>query len=148
MAIAVERTPVLSSRSLFPLLLISLVFCASGLIDQSADQNSASQIVLSLNESRAISGTSLTVSFEAVVEDSRCPTGVTCIRAGDTVVRVRVGARAGTSSTYLLRTSGQSGAEIEHGDVRVRLVDVRPYPAADKATRPDEYRLTLSIQKK
>jgi hypothetical protein len=148
MLIAVRRSAVLCSRSLFLFLLAALVSCSSGLVGPPTDQAGASQVVLSPGGSSAISGTDLAVTFDAVVEDSRCPAGVNCIWAGDAIVRIRIGTRAAASSAYLLHTGLPAGGEIEHGNVRVRLVDVTPYPQADRPSRPEDYRVTLSVQKK
>ena len=129
------------------LVLIAAVSCASTLPGQPTDQDSGSQIVMAVNDSRRIPETTLTVSFEAVVEDSRCPTGVSCIREGDAIIRIRIDEPGKPPSTYALHTSGPTGHEIVHGNVRVTLVDVKPFPSADRPTRPDEYRVTLLFKR-
>ena len=130
------------------LTLVSIGSCASRQARQPTEREPGTQVVLAPGESRRILDTALTLSFETLVEDSRCPTGVTCIRAGDAIVRVRIAQRDTPSSTYTLHTSVESGREIVHSTVRVRLEDVLPYPTADRAPRPDEYRVTLSFHKR
>lgn len=130
------------------LLLMSAVSCSSGLVGRPTDRDSKTQVVLKPGDSRRILDTDLTISFDTIVEDSRCPTGVTCIRAGEAIVRIRIDKRDAPASTYLLHTSSQFGREIVHGDVRVRLEDVEPYPTADRQPRPEEYRVTFSLHRR
>ena len=138
----------ISPRALCLLILIGALACASKPIGQATDRDAGDQFVLAPGESRRIPEIDRTVSFEAVTEDSRCPTGVTCIREGDAAVRVRIETAGASSSTYTLHTGGPGGREAADGDVIVRLVDVKPYPAGDSRPRPDEYRVTLLILRK
>ena len=111
-------------------------------------QEAAGQIVLAPGESMRIREFDITITFEGVVEDSRCPTGVDCIREGDAAVRIRIDARAVPPATYILHTSEAFDREIVHGEVRVRLVAVTPHPAVGSTRRPEDYRATLSIRRK
>lgn len=137
----------MGARAFAVSLLVSAMSCASGLTLPTGDQNGDRKIVLALGESQPISDTNLVVTFEAVAEDSRCPTGVTCIWAGDAAVRIRIDAPKARPSTYTLHTNERMGRDVMHGGLRVQLVAVTPYPAADKQPRADEYRVTLLIQR-
>ena len=111
-------------------------------------ESRAFQAVLALGKSATVPGTDVQVSFEQVVEDSRCPTGTTCIWAGDASVRVRFSAPNAASADYTLHTSPQFAQRVEHSGISVLLVSLTPHPAADVAPRRDEYRVTLSIEQK
>jgi hypothetical protein len=130
------------------LILLGALACASKPIGQATDRGAGTQLVLAPGESHRIPELDRTVSFEAVTEDSRCPTGLTCIREGEAAVRVQIEKPRASTSTYTLHTGGPGGREAADGDVIVRLVDVKPYPAGDSRPRPDEYRVTLLILKK
>ena len=104
-------------------------------------------VTLGLGKSVSVSGADASLSFDELVEDSRCPTGVTCIWAGDAVVRIGITA-GGASSKHTLHTNSQFAREAEQSGVRVVLVSVTPYPTADAAPRRDDYRVTLSIERK
>ena len=70
-----------------------------------------------------VSGTPVTLTVVSIA-DSRCPSDVTCVSAGDAVVALVLGgSQADTLHTMptLRRTTTFAGHRIE-------LVDVRPYP--------------------
>ena len=80
------------------------------------------------------------ISFDRVVEDSRCPANVVCIWAGevvieltvtgaDTSVVVRLSLRPGSpiKSPWVRVTNSQPGSE----DISVRLISLEPYPGSD-----------------
>jgi hypothetical protein len=130
------------------LLLICSLACAENPAGQADPRDGATPVVLAPGESRRIPETDLTISFLRVVEDSRCPTGVTCIREGDAAVLLRVDKPGTNPSEMTLHTSGPGAVEQSVDNVTVRLAGVMPYPAADSKPRPEEYRVTLLIRKK
>jgi hypothetical protein len=105
-------------------------------------------IVLAIGASAKVPDTNITVFFEEVVEDSRCPTGANCIWEGDAAVKIRLDIPNTSPSRYTLHTNKQFVREIEHGGVLILLVAVTPYPTADAAPRRNEYRITLSHKRK
>jgi hypothetical protein len=125
---------------------ICTLACTSKPIAMATDQETGTQVVLAPGESRHIPETDLTIVFEAVDEDSRCPIGLTCIREGDAVVRLTIEMPRSKPSTLTLHTSGPGEREADIDSVTVRLVDVRPYPAGDRRPQPDEYRVTLLVR--
>ena len=122
--------------------------CASNPLGPEASQDTGdTRVVLAPGEVHRVRGTDPTLTFVRIVADSRCPTGLTCIREGDAIIRIRIDEPGKPPSTYALHTSGPTGHEIVHGNVRVTLVDVKPFPSADRPTRPDEYRVTLLFKR-
>lgn len=80
----------------------------------------------------------------SLINDSRCPTGAECIRAGDG--RVEVWLRgAGPNKTGLLSTDKPK--EIALGPLRVVLTSLTPHPAVDRRIGNDEYRAALRISR-
>jgi len=84
------------------------------------------------------------VSFIRVIEDSRCPTGVTCVWEGDATVEVGV-QRVGLSERLQLHTHDRFAREGTAGGLRVRLVSLEPYPRSEQSTPAGDYRVVLSI---
>lgn len=82
-----------------------------------------------------------TVAFEAVLEDSRCPSGVVCVWAGNARVRLHL-TRAGQDTTVLLNT-GLEPRAVRIGQMRLELREVTPAPHAGDTTRTGSYRITL-----
>jgi len=137
-----------SASALLLLVLICPLACAANPAGEPADnQNTASSVVLAPGESHRIPETDLTIVFETVVDDSRCPSGVTCIREGDAAVRLRIEKPATPPSSLTLHTSGPGNREAVVDNVTLRLVEVKPYPSGDSKPRPEEYRVTLLIQR-
>jgi hypothetical protein len=124
---------------------VTALACAS--MPTSPSLNHQGEVVLAPGQSVPVPETSLTLHFEGVAEDSRCPTGVTCVWEGDAIVRIRIEAPGTAASQYTLHTSQRFPQQIVHGSVRVRLVSVSPYPAADRPIRADAYRVTLALER-
>jgi hypothetical protein len=122
--------------------------CASNPPGQSPTDNSGTRVVLAPGEARPIPETDSTLTFVRVVADSRCPTGVTCIREGDAAVLVRIDVRGSAATDLTLHTSGPAPREGAVDNILVTLLDVSPYPREDHSPRADEYRATLLIRKK
>ena len=125
-------------------LLIAL-FCllAVTACDESATGPSVplnSEFVLAPSETAAIEGASLTVRFNGVSGDSRCPADAICITGGDAIVSITVRSN-GRSTNYELHTG--SMAPVQHEDVTITLVQLAPYPFSSRTIQPDEYRATL-----
>lgn len=133
-------------RALAVWLLISASSCASAPVVTVSQQGR--QIVLSAGKSQRIPETDLTVLFDVVVEDSRCPVGTSCVWAGDATVRIRIDSVNSKPTTYTLHTNERFEREVTHGDVRVRLSSLTPEPTADGPPRSEDYRVTLIIQRK
>ena len=81
------------------------------------------------------------VRVEHVIEDSRCPIEVQCVRAGD----VRIGATVihGDRSTPVELTLGKP---LQVADGRLTLLSVTPRPHRDQSIAPDNYRFTFDFQ--
>lgn len=111
-------------------------------------QESGTRAVLAPGQSHQITAGDLTFTFETVLEDSRCPTGVSCIWAGDAQVRMRATSKGGSPTTYTLHTNDAFDREVLHADIRVRLVALTPEPTRDGPPKPDQYRATMEFQRK
>ena len=89
----------------------------------------------------------LKITFKGVVEDSRCPADVDCVRAGRVTIALATWQGKTYQGTYEL-TLGESSSAAEYkvGDYAVRLESVLPEPRTDrKPIDPSEYVITLRI---
>jgi cytochrome c biogenesis factor len=85
-----------------------------------------------------------------VAEDSRCPTGVACVWAGNAEVLVEVGTKnRRVSKTLRLNTnaSPERPAEDKYRGYTVRLVRLDPHPRAGRKIRQGEYTAALLVVK-
>jgi hypothetical protein len=92
-------------------------------------------------------GTSVTVTFVRVRDDSRCPTGVTCIWEGDAVVELRVQNGADEPLRVDLHANPRFERQASALGVTISLERLDPYPEADEPIAPGAYRLTLKFAK-
>jgi hypothetical protein len=100
-----------------------------------------------IGETAAIGDEPLTVVFEQVVEDSRCPANTTCVWAGTAVVRL--GLRVGDTArgTVNLQTLPEVGAEGVFQKYRLRLVRLAPTPRDSSRIPVEQYVLTLIVSR-
>ena len=106
------------------------------------------QTTLAVGKAFKVPDTSITVTFEDVVEDSRCPTGTNCIWAGDAVIRIGIRSAANSGSSYTLHTNPQFMREVEYEGIRVLLTNLMPHPAEGALPQHDQYVASLSIDRK
>ena len=85
------------------------------------------------------------VSLNAVVEDSRCPTGVQCIWAGNGKVSVRLSKDKSEAVSVELNTGEPKSSTYE--GYEVRLVRLDPYPKNGSTISKDDYVATLMVCK-
>lgn len=132
-------------RSLFGMaILLSLasVACAK---NSSADNMNAT-IKLNYGQTRTVAHTPLTLTFDAVKQDSRCPEGAQCIRAGDVTVHIEAQAEDHPAEHFDLKLPGAEHARFAGYDITV--MDVSPRPTAQGGPPADkDYSVTLSVKK-
>jgi hypothetical protein len=127
---------------------VSLLACAPNPLSQEPGPGPSTQVVLAPGQAHRVPEADLTLTFVRVTGDSRCPTGVTCIREGDAAVLVRVDGPGSATDDLTLHTSGPGSQDVVVHGMLVTVVDVMPYPREDHVPRADEYRVTLLIRKK
>ena len=105
---------------------------------------------LKINQEAMIEGEGLAVTFESVLEDSRCPEGVTCVWSGNAKVKIRLSKQKQTPGVVILNTNGahEMRSSSSYLGYEIRLVALKPYPKVDKPVQPNEYRATLIVTKK
>ena len=128
-------------RTLAILLCVVLFGCGGGVTGPSVPLDEP--FTLGVNEAKVIAGTSLAIQFTGVTGDSRCPADAVCIQGGDAVVHIRV--EDGGTSRYELHTGDVSQSAVAHGQFRISLVDLQPYPFSSRTIAPGEYRATLTV---
>ncbi len=114
------------SFRLIPLLaVLAIAGCdSSKLSDQDRAELQAGEVRIPLGETATLDG--LSITFDAVVSDSRCPSDVECIWAGEATVTLRID---GTSSDVVVADPERTPeAGVRVGDVLVYAVALAPYP--------------------
>lgn len=87
----------------------------------------------------------LRLTFDAVTEDSRCPTDVTCVWAGNAGVRLRATV-PGDLKVVVLNTTLEPHAASAFG-YDIRLERLEPAPVSDRDIPRAEYLVYLTVSR-
>lgn len=85
---------------------------------------------MKVGESVSVAGAGLSVTFTALVSDSRCPPGVQCIQAGNAVITVALARPGSAPVTLTLRTDGPKSARSGNRSVELITVSRGQAPVA------------------
>jgi hypothetical protein len=102
---------------------------------------------LRIGKTVTIAGEPLSVSFDRVVEDSRCPTNTTCVWAGTAVVQLGVRVSDTVRGSLNLQTLPDDAREAVFQKYRLRLIQLAPAPTDSAAIPPEQYVLTLMVRR-
>ena len=107
---------------------------------QTERTTAASTVVLAVGQSAEVAP-STRLTFDRVVGDSRCPTGVQCAWAGEVEVALTLQSPAGSESFQL---SDRAASSVVLG-YRVTLITVEPHPRANVPIPSADYRATVTV---
>jgi len=102
---------------------------------------------LHIGQNASIDGDQLRIKFQEVVEDSRCPTGVTCIWEGRVSCMLKITYRRFVQNMLITEPGlNRWPPEVSFKDYSIAF-HIEPYPEAGIEIPTDEYRLQLRITK-
>jgi hypothetical protein len=90
----------------------------------------------------------LQITFEGVAADSRCPTGVQCVWAGDATAVFTLQKPPAAALHRTLHTSGRFERQVDYEGFVVRLEDIKPHPQDGVTIAPTDYRATLVVTRR
>lgn len=99
---------------------------------------------LARGKTAGLEGRGMRIRFECVSEDSRCPTGVQCVWAGDARVVLRLSEAGRAAAVDTLRLTVEPRA-VTYGAYVIRLEALEPAPRQNAPPRADDYVATLVI---
>ncbi|MFC2009230.1 hypothetical protein ACFLUT_04165 [Chloroflexota bacterium] len=102
------------------------------------------EFTLSVGQSASIPGEGLQIEFVEVISDSRCPTGATCIWAGEASCLIEITDGESTYSKVLTQPGLSTPSTTDYAAYGIAY-DILPYPELGKETKAEEYRLQLTI---
>jgi hypothetical protein len=91
-----------------------------------------------------VADTAISLQFERVDGDSRCPADAFCVLGGDAQVRISVH-DDGRAHHYALHTGDL--APVRHDGLTIALVELAPYPFSAQPIAPTDYRATLRVSR-
>jgi hypothetical protein len=129
-------------RLVLLLLIATLAACRSTGAPAPHAASLKQEIQLAPKQQAAYGPQGLTVEFIRVVEDSRCPSDVECVWAGE--VKVEVATRINTAEA--VKHEIKAGEHATVGAFRVGIVNVHPVPVSTRQIPQEEYRVTLKVE--
>jgi hypothetical protein len=138
------------SRFEFLLLLTLLTGCT---VADPASREVPSFQEVSLNEefilapgTRATVDDRMTVRFDTVFEDSRCPIGATCVWEGDAAVGLQYQSPDHPPVRFVLHTSKRYIRDTTIQGHRIQLIGVEPHPVVDQQIDHSAYQVKLQVE--
>ena len=123
------------------------VFAAGCADTPAASPGLGRSFTLKVGQSTTIASEDLKLRFDAVVSDSRCPSDVQCIRAGEAEVKL-IATQAGQATQLKLvergLTSGPNVVNYKNYTLEFKLT---PYPVSTNQIKTSDYRLELTVTK-
>ena len=100
------------------------------------------EFTLAPGDAMSIEGASLSVRFNRITGDNRCPADAVCILGGSADVSITAISSRSTRE-HVLKTGEMQ--PVQHDNYTIALVQVAPYPFSSRTIQPDEYRVTLKV---
>jgi len=126
--------------------LLFLVACNNDDNDQSIVLDETFE--LDYRETKTFDNANFSITFENLIEDSRCPTDVVCGWEGRAIVEVKVQENEAISM-YKLATYNSANLDslltFQHEDYTVKLIQVNPIPVSTNPAEVEDYSLELEI---
>ena len=99
--------------------------------------------VLGPGQTAQVGEANVTLRFDGVKGDSRCPGDAICIQGGDATVDITVLTGQGRVQAYALHTGDTK--PVAHKDLTIALLELSPYPFSSRPIQPGDYRATLRV---
>lgn len=98
-------------------------------------------------ETALISSDKLYIKFDSIISDSRCPTGVVCVWAGEAKAKIQMKLNGQISDIVLTDNGGTDGmSQSTFGSYKLSF-QIKPYPRADVTTAASDYILYIKLDK-
>ena len=132
-----------SARSAFAALVVAVsAGCAT--VDTAIVANPGVEFNLPLGQTAALSGTGYRITFNRVTEDSRCPTDVLCVWAGDAKIQLTIDRSSAPGDVRILGLTPPN-AESDLNGVRIRFVSLAPAPRQSEPSTSRAYVARLMV---
>ena len=119
------------------------LFSGAGFAQDGSPPKLGEEFELAVHQTAQISAEKISVTFQEVLEDSRCPIDVTCIWAGVAEVSLRVAVSGNESELSLSTSRPENSAVFEN--YTFWLISVRPVPRSDQNTDSSAYFVTVMV---
>jgi len=104
-----------------------------------------SLFTLAVGEEKIFDG--LTVKFNGVLADYRCPADVICVWEGNAEAQIEASLPGHEKATLVLNTSPMFATSATYEGYRIQLLLLEPYPLSQYPPAPEAYVLTLFLSR-
>jgi hypothetical protein len=134
--------------SSFITLLIAVLFLSACNKDDNQSIELNQIFELDYRKTKSFEKGNFTLTFENLLEDSRCPDGAECIWEGRAVVEIKI--QHGVDiELYTLATAnsvdGDNLLSVQHDNYLIKLIAVNPYPSTASSPTNEDYSIGLQI---
>lgn len=99
---------------------------------------------LAAGQAGKVNGTPITVVFRSVGTDSRCPSNVQCVWAGDAAINLSLSATTTASQETALHTTLEPKF-VDYAGYRVKVFGLSPIPKSGSTIPATSYVVTLQV---
>ena len=128
-------------KAIFLTLILTLVF---GNL-QSTEAQTNQTVKVQINQQKTLAKSRLTIKFDSLVEDSRCPTDSKCVWAGNAKIKINV-SKGGESKTFEINTNSEPKA-VTFAGYKIKLTDLNPKPASNIRINRNGFVATFLVSK-
>ncbi len=121
------------------------LFSGAGFAQESSPPKLGEEFELAVHQTAQMTAEKISVTFQEVLEDSRCPVDVTCIWAGLAKVSLHVAVSGQEREISLSTSPPDNSAGFEN--YTFWLIKVRPVPRADQTMDRSAYVVTVRVDK-
>jgi len=129
-----------------PFLVIGLVACQAGVPTFDVTVDHPVEVTLRRGEDAYFGAQPLHLLFREVPQDSRCPTDVQCVWAGNGMVRLEVALGESPDTPRDLNTTLDPTSTVV-GGYRITLLRLLPDPVSTSQIPQDAYRAQLRVER-
>jgi hypothetical protein len=104
------------------------------------------RITVQVNQQKTLSKSRITIKFVSLVDDSRCPTDVQCIQAGNGEIQIQLKKVGSAAKTVNLNTNTQPQS-VSFAGYTIKLIDLNPKPASNIRINRLGYTATFLVDK-
>ncbi|MEX0646840.1 MAG: hypothetical protein WEA56_02265 [Balneolaceae bacterium] len=123
------------------LLIISVTFSCEN-ITSPIQPKLGEEIEMKYGEQITIPEEGIILRFNDILIDSRCPSGVTCVWAGNAEIAIQLNDTEASLNTYL------EPKQTSISEYEVQLLSLKPYPKYNFELEDNDYTAKLLITKK
>lgn len=127
------------------ILLILVLTFSFGAFAQTNAQPTQKVSVL-INKQKIVVKNKLSIKFASLIEDSRCPTDVQCIQAGEARITIEVSGSKSAPKTFEIGI-GKTPTTVSYGGYNIKLTNLTPQPASNIRINRNGYTATFTVVK-